>query len=212
MTPISTASVPTIAEGHAAARPRDADNTRQLLLAAARVRFARDGYAATTVRDIAGDAGVNVALINRYFTSKEGLFEACLERAVKELDDSDTDASTIDQMARAMVSQVTDLPGGDHPLQLLLLLRSSGDASADRIRRDTLLGFSERMANAADWPAKDASSENLLLRAQLALSVGLGILLLRSSTGLEPLNSASNAELEAPLADVLRALFTPPQT
>src|ERR1700744_3072446 len=59
-------------------RHRDADETRQRLLQAARQRFAQDGYAATTVRDIAMEAGVNVALINRYFTSKEGLFEAYL--------------------------------------------------------------------------------------------------------------------------------------
>jgi AcrR family transcriptional regulator len=38
----------------------------------------RDGYAATSVRDIAADADVNVALINRYFRSKAGLLEACL--------------------------------------------------------------------------------------------------------------------------------------
>src|SRR5687768_16792368 len=61
------------------ARPRrDAARTRRRLLEAARRRFARDGYATSTVRDIADDAGVNVALISRYFTSKEGLFEACL--------------------------------------------------------------------------------------------------------------------------------------
>ena len=66
-------------------RRRDAASTRQLLLDAARRRFARDGYAATTVRDIADDAGVNVALISRYFDSKEGLFEACLAAAVDEL-------------------------------------------------------------------------------------------------------------------------------
>lgn len=41
--------------------------------------------AATTVRDIADDAGVNVSLISRYFACKEGLFEACLTEAVDEL-------------------------------------------------------------------------------------------------------------------------------
>ena len=39
-----------------AVRSRDAAGTRQLLLQAARIRFARDGYSATTVRDIANDA------------------------------------------------------------------------------------------------------------------------------------------------------------
>src|SRR5690348_5267904 len=66
-------------------RRRDAARTRQALLEAARHRFAGDGYAATTVRDIADDAGVNVALISRYFQSKEGLFEACLTSAVDDM-------------------------------------------------------------------------------------------------------------------------------
>ncbi|GAA3163585.1 TetR family transcriptional regulator [Nonomuraea salmonea] len=66
-------------------RRRDAARTRQRLLDAALKRFAHDGYAATTVRDITDDAGVNVALVNRYFQSKEGLFEACLEAASEEL-------------------------------------------------------------------------------------------------------------------------------
>src|SRR4051794_36587391 len=66
-------------------RHRDAAKTRQLLLDAALRRFASDGYAATTVRDIADDAGVNVALISRYFESKEGLFEVCLTTAVDDL-------------------------------------------------------------------------------------------------------------------------------
>ncbi len=59
-------------------RRRDAAETRNLLLTAARSRFAANGYTATTVREIADDAGVNVSLISRYFSSKEGLFEACL--------------------------------------------------------------------------------------------------------------------------------------
>src|SRR6266516_3505303 len=56
-------------------RSRNAAETRAALLAAARVRFARDGYEATNLRNIAADVGVNVALISRYFGSKEGLFQ-----------------------------------------------------------------------------------------------------------------------------------------
>src|SRR3954467_2700576 len=80
--------------------PRDAGRTRQLLLDAARRRFAEDGYAATTVRDIAEDAGVNVALTSRYFTSKEGLFEACLSTAGEELRRSTGDVG-LDQLPAA---------------------------------------------------------------------------------------------------------------
>ena len=65
---------------------RDSAATQRALVRAGRRRFATDGYRATTVRQIAADAGVNVALINRYFESKEGLFAACMQRTSNELD------------------------------------------------------------------------------------------------------------------------------
>src|SRR6187401_3364537 len=68
---------------------RDANATRRALIRAARRRFATEGYRATTVRHIAADVGVNVALINRYFDSKEGLFEACMMRTSDELDNEE---------------------------------------------------------------------------------------------------------------------------
>lgn len=53
---------------------RDADTTREKLVLAARQHFAEHGYDRTTVRAIAAGAGVNPALINRYFGGKEQLF------------------------------------------------------------------------------------------------------------------------------------------
>ncbi|HEY0260896.1 MAG TPA: TetR family transcriptional regulator [Lacisediminihabitans sp.] len=189
-------------------RSRDATNTRELLLQAARRRFAYDGYAATTVRDIAADAGVNVALINRYFASKEGLFEACLARAAEDLGSPDAGAVTLDDVLQVMITQVAALPNGEQPLQLLLLLRSSGDERADRIRRNTLQSFAERMAEVAGWRATDAGGEDLILRAQIMLATGLGIVLLRSSSGMEPLTSATGQQLGTPLGEVLTTLLS----
>ncbi|MBA0047252.1 TetR/AcrR family transcriptional regulator [Mycobacteroides sp. LB1] len=48
--------------------------TRHTVLAAARIRFARDGYASATIRKIAADAGVDASLIMQLFQSKEALF------------------------------------------------------------------------------------------------------------------------------------------
>jgi AcrR family transcriptional regulator len=42
---------------------------------AARVVFHKKGFAATRTRDIAEEAGINLALLNYYFRSKEKLFE-----------------------------------------------------------------------------------------------------------------------------------------
>jgi AcrR family transcriptional regulator len=188
-------------------RPRDADNTRLLLLAAARRRFAADGYVATTVRDIASEAGVNVALINRYFTSKEGLFEACLATAVDELGESVSENLTVEEILQIMTAQVAGAPNGDAQLRLMLLLRSSGDEGADQIRRDVFRTFAERLARSLGWRPEQPDNAQLVLRSEIALSAILGIIVVRSSTGLQPLTSADEAELSAPLRDMLGALF-----
>ncbi|HEY4270259.1 MAG TPA: TetR family transcriptional regulator [Galbitalea sp.] len=190
-----------------AVRSRDAGNTRQLLLRAARIRFARDGYSATTVRDIANDAGVNVALINRYFVSKEGLFEACIARVGEELGRPSVGVPTVPQILDSLTTQLVGLPSDQYPLQLMLLLRSSGDEGADRIRRNIMRSFAEGMAAAAGWHAGDPGADALLLRAQIALSAALGIVLLRTSTGLDPLSRATEDDLRGPLGDLLTALL-----
>lgn len=205
-----------------APRARDAGITRQVLLRAARRRFALHGYASTTVREIAADAGVNVALINRYFASKEGLFEACLTRAAEEL--GRPLSVTLSQVVDSVILNLAPPAGDDQPVQLLLLLllRSSGDTQAELIRRNTLRLFSERIATVAGWPTTSGRNsgpknehgdgrgdddDGLLLRAQIAMCTGLGMAMLRSTSALEPLTSATADELTTPLMDVFTALL-----
>ncbi len=57
-------------------RQRDADRSRQALLAAALDVFSVKGFAGARVAEIAERAGVNKQLINYYFGSKEGLYAA----------------------------------------------------------------------------------------------------------------------------------------
>lgn len=57
------------------------DDTKAALMAAARNLFWARGFSNVSVRDVAAAAGVDVALISRYFGSKQGLFEATLMAA-----------------------------------------------------------------------------------------------------------------------------------
>ena len=59
-------------------RRRDAAASRAALLQAGQDLFADRGFDATTVRDVGERAGVDPALIARYFGSKTGLYLACL--------------------------------------------------------------------------------------------------------------------------------------
>ena len=52
---------------------------KQTIIESALKLFIAKGFEGTSVREIASDAGVNVAMINYYFVSKEKLFESVVE-------------------------------------------------------------------------------------------------------------------------------------
>ena len=68
---------------------RDADKTRLKILAAAAAEFAQKGLAGARVDAIAEASGANKRMIYYYFTNKDGLYTAVLERAYKEMRDAE---------------------------------------------------------------------------------------------------------------------------
>lgn len=62
-------------------RPRGPSTTREDILRIARRRFLAEGYQRVTLRSIAAEAGVDVALLSHYFGSKSGLFGATMQLA-----------------------------------------------------------------------------------------------------------------------------------
>ena len=50
-------------------------STEEKIKNAARIVFHKKGFAATRTRDIVEEAGINLALLNYYFRSKEKLFD-----------------------------------------------------------------------------------------------------------------------------------------
>ena len=65
-----------------APRKRDAEATRAAILEAARRQFGLSGYDRAALRDIAAEAGADVALIKRYFGGKEALFLEALRVSI----------------------------------------------------------------------------------------------------------------------------------
>lgn len=59
-------------------------STRDKILEAAIRLFAEKGFSGTTTREIAEKAGVNEALIFRYFSTKRDLYSAIIERKISE--------------------------------------------------------------------------------------------------------------------------------
>lgn len=54
------------------------NSTRDVVLLAAQTRFAAEGFAATSIRSVATDAGVDPALVMQFYKSKDALFAASL--------------------------------------------------------------------------------------------------------------------------------------
>jgi len=63
-----------------------AERTRQLILTTALASFAQRGYEATTMREVAAEAGVSLGLAYRYFQSKEALVLALYQQMAAETD------------------------------------------------------------------------------------------------------------------------------
>lgn len=72
-------------EGWQLSADADLGETKAKILDAAFRRLAREGYAALSVREIAKDAGVNHALINYHFRSKDQLVIEVLDAANRRL-------------------------------------------------------------------------------------------------------------------------------
>jgi AcrR family transcriptional regulator len=60
-------------------RERQAEATRELLVAIARERFTNQGYAATSIEDIVQRAGVAKGALYHHFSGKDALFRAVYE-------------------------------------------------------------------------------------------------------------------------------------
>lgn len=60
-------------------------STEQKIIQAAKQIFTQKGFAATKTRDIAEEAGINLALLNYYFGSKENLFKLVVTEKFQDL-------------------------------------------------------------------------------------------------------------------------------
>lgn len=119
----------------AAARPEaDFGETKTRILDAAFQRLAREGYAALSVREIAKDAGVNHALINYHFHSKDQLVIAVLDQANQRLLERQSrmyagPGSFAEKWARAREFYRSDLASGFVRVQAELWAASLSDAA-----------------------------------------------------------------------------------
>ena len=148
-------------------RRRDAEATRAAILAAATRQFACQGYERVGVREIAAEAGVTAALVNRYFGSKEGLFVQVVENTfdLRELIEGDR-ATLAERLARVMVYGREETPQDSPRIPVLLLMRSVTEpCTAAAIRANLERGDLRRLSEVIGGP--DATLRAAMVIAQI---------------------------------------------
>ena len=186
-------------------RPGSPD-TRAAILAAARQRFAQQGYAATSVRGIATAAGVDSALVHHYFGTKEDLFVASLELRVDPRDVVPVVAAggrdgVGERIVRLLLSVWDD---EESRLPLMALMRNAFEPEGkalvpDAFGRLILAPVSEALE--LDEPER---------RITLVASQLIGLVALRYIARIEPLASAPVDTLVATYAPVVQGYLTGP--
>ncbi|GAA2335897.1 TetR/AcrR family transcriptional regulator [Streptomyces cuspidosporus] len=182
-------------------RRRDAQGTRLRLLEAASALFAERGYERATVRDIADRAGVNQALLFRYFGSKRALFGEVVAHDGEE----QLRHTAPDELLEAALRGLLGHRGkerGNRALATLLRSVGSGDEIGTAVRAVSD-DYARVLASLSD-------ADNRALRADLALSWMLGIGMMRVVVGKEPLADAAPEEVCGLVLPALRTLLDGP--
>lgn len=114
--------------------------TEEKIKEAARVVFLKKGYAATRTRDIAEEAGINLALLNYYFRSKEKLFDIIMLETVNGFIQTMTtvlndEKSTLEKKVELIASNYIDfvLKEPNIPIFMLSEMRNNADGLLERM-------------------------------------------------------------------------------
>ncbi|RYF61583.1 MAG: TetR family transcriptional regulator [Comamonadaceae bacterium] len=167
--------------------PRRSDLTRAAILAAAREQFAANGYQAATIRAIAATAGVDPALVMRYYVNKEGLFAAAAEFDLRL---PDLSALPRAKVGAALVMHFLERWEGDETLMALLRAASTNHAAAARMQAIFATQLGPVVSRLSGEPQPVAAARAGLIATQI-----LGLALCRYVLKLSQVVAFDRAEL-----------------
>jgi AcrR family transcriptional regulator len=182
------------------------DDTRATILAAARQRFAADGFERSTIRAIAADAEIDPSMVMRYYGSKDGLFAAAAD-----IDLQLPDLATVprEKLGETLVRHwVERWEGGLSDELLIVLLRSAttNERAAEQLRTVFGAQVAKVLAVAVDVPAEAP------VRAGLVSTQMLGLALCRHILRLPPVVALDVETLIASVSNTVQRYLTGPLT
>lgn len=173
--------------------------TREAIWSSARGLFSQRGYAGTPLRDIAGEAGVDAALIIRHFGSKERLF---LETMQLDLENQPPLDGPLESFGERFIDYVLTSDEEVRSIFLALLRASDNDGVGSQLREAHEKYFVGPLRDRLTGP-------DVELRARLAAALVGGMLYSLWVVGDEQLAAADHQELVRRYGALLQALVTP---
>jgi AcrR family transcriptional regulator len=181
--------------------------TEGAILEAAKELFAETGYERTTIRAVAGRAGVDPALVMQHFGSKAGLFAASARWS--------SNAETVlgaspDQVPSAALHDLLErFEGEQDRVAASAVLRSClTHPEASRIIRDDVM--CERAEAITRAVGGDVGKDEAELRAGLVGATLMGLALARYLLELPAVAGATREDVERLMVPALAALLDPP--
>src|ERR1700753_3266494 len=174
----------------AARRPHDAEASRRARLDSAPGVFDEVGYDRATTREIGERAGVDPALIARYFDSKEGLFIAAIAAGSAE------EEGLASHPAALLVFLLERWNERGHtPISRAL----ASPALTPGARSQISAVISDRVLTGLVAELRDGGTAGPELRAELLIAIAVGIAMTRANGTLETLAATPREDVLATL-------------
>ena len=189
--------------GQRGGRRRGATSTRERVLMAALTRFANDGFTATTIRTIATDAGVDPSQVMQFFGSKDDLFSTAMRIPATALARFDTaflapKEHLGEYVVRAYLEAWDEAAAESEPLMAMLRGAVVNENASNQLRDF----IQSRLTHGMKGRGDDA-----ILRAGLAASMLVGVVLSRRIIGVPALLAAETDTLVTTLGPSIQILL-----
>jgi AcrR family transcriptional regulator len=177
------------------------EDTRAAIIGAATTEFASRGYETASMRSIARKAGVDPALVHHYFPEKADLFAESIkapirpDRIVREILSGPRDRVG-ENIVRYLLSALEERSARTRMISLVHTALGQ-EFAATMLRQFLVREVFKRIADAI-------GGEDSQLRASLAASQIVGLMIVRYGIRIEPLASAPIEEVVARIGPVIQ--------
>jgi AcrR family transcriptional regulator len=186
-------------------RPAGSSDTRDRILANARVLFARNGIANTSIRAVAAAADVDSALVHHYFGTKEKLFAAAVHIQIDPMDViGPLRQVPLEELGHAIPSMLLPLWDSEIGAGFIATLRSVMAGSEVNLFRSFIQDvIAVEVGGRVDNPPGTG-----IIRVQFVASQLVGVLMARYILDLEPFASLPAQQIADTIAPSLQRYLT----